>query len=156
MSVKKYIVNFIKQCKPTYYVMLGISFAATLIGVISAISLTFAGNSYLAAIFAPIGLIAFIALSLVGQERLGAVFAAGCTFASFIGLIVGVYAYFLEEIQNQAMTQFDILAVKGFLAFVVFAVLLLLLSIAANVLAWMRLKRKPAESTEYGKKEIGK
>ena len=85
----------------------------------------------------------FIVLSLAGQDGLGAGGMALCVFAAFLMLVIGVYAYFLDVIQNQAMgASFDILGVEGFFPLVGCAGALLVCSILANILAWIRMKKK--------------
>ncbi len=146
-----FIDNFFATRRITYYIMLGISVAAIIICIASAAILSFAGIAFLGAILTPLGLIAFVGLSLLGFDRIGATISALCTFGSFVGLICGLFEHFLGEIQNQAMSGFDILSIKGFIAFVVFSAILLVLSVASNVLAWFKLSKDKVNTEACGK-----
>lgn len=128
-----------------FYIALVISVLSVIAGAVAAVTLSFAGNVYPVLALTIAGLVIFIVLSLAGQDGLGAGGMALCVFAAFLMLVIGVYAYFLDVIQNQAMgASFDILGVEGFFPLVGCAGALLVCSILANILAWIRMKKKPA------------
>lgn len=152
--INNYINKFFETRRPTYYIMLGTAVVAISVGIAASATLNFAGNAYFAAIFTAVGLVVFIGLSLIGFDRLGATLSGLLTFGAFVGLVCGVYEHFLTEIQNQAMSGFNISEIKGFFAFILCAALLLILAIISNVLAWMKLTRVASASSDTEAKEV--
>lgn len=153
-KINNYISEFFATRRPTYYIMLGTAIVAMIVGIAAAVMLSFAGNAFFAAIFTPIGFVVFVGLSLIGFDRLGATISGLLTFGAFVGLVCGVYEHFLTEIQNQAMSGFNISEIEGFFAFVFYAAILLILGIMSNVLAWMKLTRTHSASNNSAEKEV--
>ena len=140
----KFIKRFIETRNVAYYVALGVALLSAVIGIVSGASLAFAGETALTVVLPLLGLVAFVALSALGQEKTGAAASGLLTFGALIALVCGVYGHFLTAIQNQSMGGFDLGAIDGFFTLIVCAVLLVVCAVAANVLAWLRLKKKPA------------
>lgn len=135
--------NFIRSRGVAFYVALGVAVVAVIAGIVAVATLSFAGDAWYAIMFSAIGLVLFIALSVSGREKLGAALLACCIFAALIGLICGVYKYFVTEVSNQAMSgTFDVFAVDGISAFIACVAMLVVCAIAANVLAWVRPANK--------------
>lgn len=146
-KIKKYLMDFIATRNITFYISFGFVVLAAITGIVSGATLSFAGDTLLTVLLPLLGLLAFVGLSLVGQEKAGAAAAGLLIFGAFIALICGVYLHFLNEIQNQAMGGFNIGAIEGLFALIVCVALLAICAIAANVFAWLRLKKKPTPDT---------
>lgn len=142
-KIKEFIKNFIETRNVTFYIALGVALVSAIVGIISGAALAFAGETALTVVLPLLGLVAFLGLSAVGQEKIGAAASGLLTFGALIALVCGVYSHFLTAIQNQSMGGFDLGAIEGFFTLIVCVVLLIVCAVATNVLAWLRLKKKP-------------
>ncbi len=142
MNIAEYFNQFIKTRNISFFVALGVAVLSVIVGIIAVATLSEYGTAWPTVLLTLVGFVAFVLLSLVGKEGMGAGALAGCNFAALLLLVVGEYEYFLVEIQNQAMGSFDLGSVEGLYALIAVAVLLLVCAVAANVLAWLRLKKK--------------
>lgn len=143
MNIAEYFNHFIKTRNISFFVALGVAVLSVIVGIIAVATLSEYGTAWPTVLLTLVGFVAFVLLSLVGKEGMGAGALAGCNFAALLLLVVGEYEYFLTEIQAQAMgAGFNLGAVEGLYALIAVAVLLLVCAVAANVLAWLRLKKK--------------
>lgn len=141
-KIKEYLKSFISSHNISYYIALGISVIALIGGIMSSASLSFAGATALPLVFTLLGLLIFIGLSTIKCERIGAAVSGVFVFGALVSLITSVYDYFIQAVQDQAMTKVNIMAIKGMSMFVVCLCCLIICSIALNVFTWLRLRKK--------------
>lgn len=144
-----FLKNFIKSRNIAFYIACFVGVLSFVTGIVALAALSFAGATALPLVLALIGLIAFLALSLVGYERLGAACMGAFTFGAFLVTLMEVYEHFLDVVQNQAMGGFDLGAVEGLPALIVCVILFVVCAVAANVLAWVRLRKKDSPAAWY-------
>lgn len=138
-----YIKNFLSERTIAFYITAGIGLLSLIMGIVSGAGLAFAGNTVLVTLLPIFGLLAFVGLSLIGQDRMGAAALGLLDFGALVALVCGVYEHFLTAIQNQSMGGFDLGKIDGFFMLIVCAALIAVCAVAANVLAWLRLRKKP-------------
>lgn len=156
MNVKVFVSDFFKTRKITYYIVLGFAVIALINGIIATAGLSQAGANALPFALTLIGLVAFLILSPIGQEKFGAGFAAFASFGALVATVCQVFEYFIAEIQGQAMTGFDIAAVKGMSLFIACTVIFVICSVAMGVLAWLKLSKPYAAAGTDVKKQESK
>ncbi len=142
-KVAKYFSDYNNNRSGAYYFMLIVGVAAVVMGIVSWALLSFAGDVWLVPLLTLGGLALFVVLSLFGLDNYGVGAMALCIFAALLALVVGVYDYFLTEIQAQAMgAGFDLSVVDGLTELIVCAAALLVCAVVANVFSWVRVKPK--------------
>lgn len=142
-KVLDYLKNIIKTKTVAFYIALGAVVIAFIGGVICSGALAFAGATATAALLVTLGLILFIASAVFGQDKIGAGVAAFLSYCALVATFCDVFAYYLNEIQSQAMVGFDLGNVQGLSALVAAVILLVLSAIALNVLAFLKLNKTP-------------
>ncbi len=136
-----------------FYIACAVAVVAFIGGTIATVALNMAGVSVLPMLVTLFALIAFVALSFFGLEHIGIAVIAVASFAALVDSICEGFKFFLKEISGQAMGGFNIAAIPGIGALVATLILLVLSAVAANVLAWLKVKEKfkpVAELTENG------
>lgn len=140
-KVKEFFLNFVKTRKATYYVALGTALIAFIMGIVATASLSDAGATAAPLLLTLFAFLIFIGLSVVGQERIGAAIVSFASFISLISLVCEVFEHFLDIIQNQAMTGFNIGAIEGLTTLIACVALFIVCAIVANVMAWLKLRK---------------
>lgn len=142
MNDTGFFKRFINTRKISYYFAFTAGLISFIIGVVATVSLGDAGATALPMILTLIGFVLFLILSLVGQERTGSALVAFASFGALVALVCEVFEYFLDAVQNQSMTGFDVGAIDGFPVLIVCVAVLLVCAIAANITAWLKLKKE--------------
>lgn len=138
-------VNFVKTRKVTYYIALGIALLAFIMGVVATASLSDAGATAAPLLLTLFAFLIFIGLSVIGQERTGAAVVSFASLLALVSLVCEIFEHFLDVIQNQAMTGFNIGAIEGLAVLIACVALFTVCAIAANVMAWIKLKKEVKE-----------
>ncbi len=144
-KVKEFLLNFVKTRKVTYYIALGIALLAFIMGVVATASLSDAGATAAPLLLTLFAFLIFIGLSVIGQERTGAAVVSFASLLALVSLVCEVFEHFLDVIQNQAMTGFNIGAIEGLTVLIACVALFTVCAIAANVMAWIKLKKEVKE-----------
>lgn len=155
-KIKNFFLNFIRTRTVAYYVAAAVTLIAWIGGIVTSTALGFAGVTALPALLVTLALILFLVTSILGHEKIGAALVAAASYGAFVAMVCEIFPYFLNQIQNQGMTGFNVAAIPGVGALVACVLILLVCAVAANVLAFLKLskKTKPAQKEEEITEEV--
>ncbi len=154
-KIKSFFTDFIATRKITYYIVLGLSVLAFIMGIVATASLADAGATALPLVFTLLGLLVFLGLSVIGLEKFGAGVVSLASFISLVVLVCEVFEFYLGAIQDQAMGGFNIFEIEGIVALIVCVAVFLVCSIAVNVMAWLKLSKPKAAAKDDAPEQNG-
>lgn len=131
-----FLNNFIKNKNVAFYIACGIAVAGLVVAIAYAATWIKGYESALALILLIVGSFAFVGLSFV-NENIGAAVMAGCDLIAFAVYTGKTYSYITTNFAT-GVDFSDATVVK----IIIFAVLMFLLFVAANVSVYMKMKKQ--------------